>query len=227
VAIRIDSSARLESRMKPWRVLLADDHDIVIEGLRRVLDHPDIEIVGAVNDGRSLLRAVEELGPDIVVTDVTMPLLNGIEAARQIRERDPGAKIVFLTMHQDVSFATEALAAGGSGYILKNSAGDELLTAIREAAKGRTYISRSIAEAVRHALSSRSNNWRSPLDKLTSRQREVLQLLAEGLPVKEIAGRLHLSPRTVEFHKYRIMDELGLRTTAELSRYAARHGIVG
>jgi DNA-binding NarL/FixJ family response regulator len=212
--------------MKPWRVLLADDHDIVIEGLRRVLNHPEIEIVGAVNDGRSLLRAAKDVHPDIIVTDVTMPLLNGIDATRQIRESDPDVKIIFLTMHPDVSFATEALAAGGSGYVLKNSAGDELLTAIREAMNGRTYVTKSIAEAVKLGLSSRSNTWRSPLDKLTSRQREVLQLLAEGLQVKEIAVRLHVSPRTVEFHKYRIMDELGLRTTAELSRYAARHGIV-
>jgi len=212
--------------MKPWRVLLADDHDIVIEGLRRVLNHPDIEIVGAVHDGRSLLRAAKEIQPDIIVTDVTMPLLNGIDATRQIRERDPGVKIIFLTMHPDVSFAAEALAAGGSGYVLKNSAGDELLTAIREAVSGRKYVTKSIAEAVKLGLSSRSNAWRSPLDKLTSRQRDVLQLLAEGLQVKEIAARLHVSPRTVEFHKYRIMDELGLRTTAELSRYAARHGIV-
>jgi DNA-binding NarL/FixJ family response regulator len=212
--------------MKPWRVLLADDHDIVIEGLRRVLDHPDIEIVGAVHDGRALLRATKEIRPDIIVTDVTMPLLNGIDAARQIRKSNPGVKIIFLTMHPDVSFATEALAAGGSGYVLKNSAGDELLTAIRDAMKGRTYVTKSIAQAVNLGLSSRSNSWRSPLDKLTSRQREVLQLLAEGLQVKEIAVRLHVSPRTVEFHKYRIMDELGLRTTAELSRYAARHGIV-
>ena len=212
--------------MKPWRVLLADDHDIVIEGLRRVLNHPEIEIAGAVHDGRALLRAAREIHPDIIVTDVTMPLLNGIDATRQIRESDPDVKIIFLTMHPDVSFATEALAAGGSGYVLKNSAGDELLTAIREAMNGRTYVTKSIAEAVKLGLSSRSNTWRSPLDKLTSRQREVLQLLAEGLQVKEIAVRLHVSPRTVEFHKYRIMDELGLRTTAELSRYAARHGIV-
>ena len=212
--------------MKPWRVLLADDHDIVIEGLRRVLNHPEIEIAGAVHDGRALLRAAREIHPDIIVTDVTMPLLNGIDATRQIRESDPNVKIIFLTMHPDVSFATEALAAGGSGYVLKNSAGDELLTAIREAMNGRTYVTKSIAEAVKLGLSSRSNTWRSPLDKLTSRQREVLQLLAEGLQVKEIAVRLHVSPRTVEFHKYRIMDELGLRTTAELSRYAARHGIV-
>jgi DNA-binding NarL/FixJ family response regulator len=212
--------------MKPCRVLLADDHDIVIEGLRRVLNHPEIEIVGAVNEGRSLLRAAQEIHPDVIVTDVTMPQLNGIDAVRQIRENDAEVKIIFLTMHPDISFATEALAAGGNGYVLKNSAGDELLKAIREVAKGRTYVTKSIAQAVKQGLSARSNTWRSPLDKLTSRQREVLQLLAEGLQAKEIAARLHVSPRTVEFHKYRIMDELGLRTTAELGRYAARHGIV-
>jgi DNA-binding NarL/FixJ family response regulator len=129
-------------------------------------------------------------------------------------------------MHPDVTFATEALAAGGTGYVLKSSAGNELIPAIREVAEGRTYVTKSIAESVKQGLSARSNTWRSPLDKLTSRQREVLQLLAEGLQVKEIAVRLHLSPRTVEFHKYRIMDELGLRTVAELGRYAARHGLV-
>jgi DNA-binding NarL/FixJ family response regulator len=162
----------------------------------------------------------------MIVADVTMPLLNGIEAARQIHKSNPGVKIIFLTMRQDVTFATEALAAGGSAYVLKNSAGDELLTAIREVGQGRTYITKSIAESVKLGLSARSNTWRSPIDKLTPRQREVLQLLAEGLQVKEIGVRLHVSPRTVEFHKYRIMDELGLRTVAELGRYAARHGLV-
>jgi DNA-binding NarL/FixJ family response regulator len=211
---------------KRWRVLLADDHDIVIEGVRQVLNQPGIEIVGTVNNGRSLLRAARELRPDIIVTDLTMPFLNGIEATRRIRQTNPDVKVIFLSMHPDVSFATEALAAGGSGYVLKNSAGDELLPAIQAAMTGRTYVTKSIAKAVQQGLSARSNTWRSPLDKLTLRQREVLQLLAEGLPVKEIAFRLNLSPRTVEFHKYRIMDELGLRSTAELSRYAARHGIV-
>jgi DNA-binding NarL/FixJ family response regulator len=212
--------------MKRWRLLLADDHDIVVEGLRRVLDQPDLEIAGVVNDGRSLLRAAKELQPDFIIADITMPLLNGIDAARQIRKSNAHVKIIFLTMHPDVTFATEALAAGGAGYVLKSSAGSELVKAIREAAKGRTYVTKSIAEQVEQGLSDRSKTWRSPLDQLTSRQREVLQLLAEGLQVKEIAVRLRLSPRTVEFHKYRIMDELGLRTVAELSRYAARHGIV-
>jgi len=212
--------------MNRWKLLLADDHNIVIEGLRRILDHPDFEIAGVVNNGRSLLRAAKEIQPDIIIADITMPLLNGIDAARQIRKSNPDVKIIFLTMHPDVTFATEALAAGGSGYVLKNSAADELVTAIREAIQGRTYITKSIAEAVKHGLSSRSNTWRNPLDKLTWRQREVLQLLAEGLQVKEIAVKLNLSPRTVEFHKYRIMEELGLRTAAEIARYAARHGIV-
>jgi DNA-binding NarL/FixJ family response regulator len=212
--------------MKPLRLLLADDHDIVIEGLRRVLDHPDFEIAGVVNDGHSLLRAAKDIQPDIIITDVTMPLLNGIEAVREIRKNDRTVRIIFLTMHPDVTFATEALAAGASGYVLKNSAGEELGTAIREAMKGNVYVTKSIAEAVKNAASSRAQSWRSPLDKLTLRQREVLQLLAEGLHVKEIATKLNVSPRTVEFHKYRIMDELGLRTGAELARYAARHGIV-
>jgi DNA-binding NarL/FixJ family response regulator len=212
--------------MKRLRLLLADDHAIVIEGLRRVLDRPDLEIVDVVKDGRALVRAAKEARPDMIIADITMPLLNGIDAARQIRKSNPEVKIIFLTMRQDVAFATEALAAGGTGYVLKSAAGDELLTAIEEVARGRTYIAKSIAESVKQGLSARSNTWRSPLDKLTSRQREVLQLLAEGLQVKEIAEKLHVSPRTVEFHKYRIMDELGLRTVAELGRYAARHGIV-
>jgi DNA-binding NarL/FixJ family response regulator len=212
--------------MKPWRVLLADDHDIVIEGLRLVLDHPDIQIVGAVNEGRALLHTAELLQPDIIVTDVTMPLLNGIEAAKQLRKSNPDVKIIFFTMHSDVSFAIEALAAGATGYVLKSSVGYDLIRAIREVAEGRSYVTESLREAVMQGLSSRSKTYRSPLDMLTTRQREVLQLLAEGLQAKDIAFRLNVSRKTVEFHKYRIMGELGLRTTAEIIRYAARHGIV-
>ena len=168
--------------MKRWRVLLADDHDIVIEGLRRVLDHPDLEIVGVVNDGRALLRAAKEMQPDIIIADITMPLLNGIDAARQIRESNPDVKIIFLTMHPDVTFATEALAAGGSGYVLKNSAGDELLTAIREAMQG-TYLRDEIDRGSREAgLSSRSNTWRSPLDKLTLTPARGVAVAGGGAP---------------------------------------------
>jgi DNA-binding NarL/FixJ family response regulator len=212
--------------MKCWRVLLADDHDIIIEGVRRILDQPGFQIVGTAKDGLSLLRAVKETQPDVVITDITMPLLNGIEAARRILKIAPDVRIIFLTMHSDINFVNEALAAGGCGYLLKTSAGDELIPAIREAVKGRPYLIQSIAEAVRCGLSSRSSSWPSPKDKLTVRQREVLHLLAEGFDVKEIAAKLNMSPRTVEFHKYRIMETTGLRTSAELSRYAVRLGIV-
>jgi len=207
---------------KPWRVLLADDHDIVLEGLRRVLDRPDFEIVGTVPDGRSLVNAARETRPDIVVCDITMPLLNGIDAARQILSDMPGVKVVFLTMHSDVTFATEALATCGSGYVLKSTAGEELVTAIQEAIQGRVYVTKSIADPVLDALSRLA---RSIHDSLTTRQREVLQMIAEGMQAKEIAVKLNISPRTVEYHKYRIMDELGVRTLAELVRYASRHGI--
>ncbi|HEY7334747.1 MAG TPA: response regulator transcription factor [Bryobacteraceae bacterium] len=212
--------------MKRWRILLADDHDIVVEGLRRVLDEPDFEIVGVVHDGRALIRAAEELQPDAIVADVTMPLLNGMDAARQIRQKNPDAKIVFLTMHPDVTFATEALAAGALGYVLKSSAGSSLAAAVREALDGRIYISETIAGEVARSLSARTYSGRDPRDSMTARQREVLQLLAEGRHVKEIALKLNLSPRTVEFHKYRIMAQLGVRTVADLVRYATRHGIV-
>jgi DNA-binding NarL/FixJ family response regulator len=212
--------------MRVNRLLLGDDHDIVVEGLRRILDQPEFEIVGVVSDGRSLLRAAEELQPDVIIVDITMPLLNGIEAVRQIRKTNRKVIIIFLTMHSEVIFATEAIAAGASGYVLKNSAAEELVTAIRETLRGHTYITSSLTEAVNKGLSARSNSWRSPLDKLTLRQREVLQLLAEGHQVKEIAVRLNVSPRTVEFHKYRIMDQLNLHSVAELSRYAVSCGIV-
>jgi DNA-binding NarL/FixJ family response regulator len=211
--------------MKRCRLLLADDHDILIEGLRRVLDRADLEIVGVVNDGRALVDAAEELQPDLIISDLTMPVLNGIEAMRQIRKTNTRVKIIFLTMHADLALATEALAAGGSGYVLKSRAGKELLTAVREVMKGLVYVTSSIAEAVRSGLSS-PNASRSPNDRLTSRQREVLQLLAEGMHVKAIAGKLRVSPRTVEFHKYRIMEELGLHSVVELGSYAAKHKIV-
>ncbi len=208
--------------MKRLRILLADDHAVVIEGLRRILERRDFEIVGAVADGHALVEAVGALQPDITVTDIAMPLLNGIEAARQIRQENPQAKIIFLTMHPEVIYARQALAAGGCGYVLKSSAGDELITAIDEAVQGRVFITGSIAQEV----ASRPTASTSPLEGLTRRQREVLQLLAEGRQAKEIAATLNVSPKTVEFHKYRLMDVLGVHTTAELARYAAKNGLV-
>ena len=212
--------------MKRWRLLLADDHDIVIAGLRLVLDQPDFEIVGTVRDGRALLRAARQLLPDVVITDVTMPLLNGIDAARQLRLIDPVVKIVFLTMHSEVSYAIEALALGGCGYVLKSSGADELPLAIRKVLEGEAYVAGPIADLVKRALESRSRAKGPGVRRLTSRQREVLQLLAEGRPVKEIAFTLHVSSKTVEFHKYRIMEELGVHSVAELVRSAITLGIV-
>ncbi len=206
-------------------VLLADDHEVVIEGLRRILD-PEFDIVGTVPDGRALVAAAARLNPDVIVADISMPLLNGVEAARQIKSAQKRIHIIFLTMHPDVTYITEALEAGSSGYVLKSSAGSELVTAIREALDGRCYVTPSIALPLEGALrDGLAGSQRKP-GVLTARQREVLQLVAEGRPVKEIAGILHLSSRTVEFHKYGIMRQLGLRTTAELTHYAIKHGIL-
>ena len=212
--------------MKRSTILLADDHAVVIEGLRRILDRRDFKVVGVVADGRALLQAAARLKPDLIVTDIAMPLLNGIDAAREILAHNRKTKIIFLTMHPEVAYASAALAAGASGYVLKSAAGEELVGAIREVLKGRTYISETIAESVARAREIRPTKERSAIDGLTGRQREVLQLLAEGRQAKEIAALLKLSPKTVEFHKYRIMDILGVRTVADLARYAVKHGIV-
>jgi DNA-binding NarL/FixJ family response regulator len=191
--------------VKRWRLLLADDHDIVLAGLRLVLDQPDFEIVGTVTDGRALVQATGEPRPDVIVTDITMPLLNGIDAARQVRKVDSTVKIIFLTMHPDIGYATEALSLGHCGYVLKSSVADELPAAIREVLRGRTYVAQAIREPGMHALQAPAHHGETASEGLTFRQREVLQMLAEGRSVKEIASTLNVSPRTVEFHKYRIM----------------------
>ena len=210
--------------MKRARVLLADDHRIIVEGLRGILE-PEFELVGAVEDGRALVAAAQKLNPDVIVADISMPLLNGIEAAQQLKRANSPAKIIFLTMHPDVTYATRALEAGALGYVLKHSASSELIAAIREALKGRVYVTPMIAKDVLQSFMDGSyNSGRTSLE-LTPRQREVLQLLAEGRSAKEIANILHISARTVEFHKYRIMDDLDLHTNAALVQYAVKHGI--
>jgi len=211
--------------MKSPRVLLADDHAIVLEGLRRILE-PDFEIVAVVADGRALVAAAEELQPDLIVADISMPLLNGIEAARQIRKSNRKVKIIFLSMHPDVTYAAVALGAGGSAYVLKSSAGDEILVAIQEAMAGRIYVTPSIDVGLVRAQMTRASRRNDLQVKLTPRQREVLQLIAEGRTSKEMAKILNLSPRTIEFHKYRITEALALHTTAELVQFAVRAGIV-
>ncbi len=211
--------------MRRPRVLLADDHKIVAEGLRSLLE-PEFELVGLVEDGRALVAAAQKLNPDVIVADISMPLLNGIEAARQLKKGTSQAKIVFLTMHPDVMYATRALEAGASAYVLKHAAPSELITAIREALKGRIYLTPMIAKDVLESFSVGSRKARKSDLELTPRQREVLQLVSEGRSAKEIASILHISTRTVEFHKYRLMEALGIRTNAELIQYAIKHGIV-
>ena len=209
--------------MKRPRVLLADDHRIVAEGLRGLLE-PEFELIGIVEDGRALLTAAEKLRPDVIVADISMPLLNGIEAVRQIKRTNEDIKVVFLTMHPDVTYAASAFEAGASGYVLKHSAPSELITAIQAALRGKTYVTPLLAGELMHFYKERPNQG-DELSKLSPRQREVLQLLAEGHSAKEIASILDISARTVEFHKYRMMEALGLKSAAELIRYAVKHGI--
>lgn len=207
-----------------YRLLLADDHAIVTAGLRHILE-PTYEIVGEVSDGRALVLAEERLRPDIVIVDISMPLLSGIEATRQIRKHNSEVKIIFLTMHPDITYAFEALRAGGSGYVLKCAAGTEVLDAIRETMNGRIYVTPSINRELLHARIKAAGPRADASDHLTGRQREVLQLLAEGRSLKEIANILHVSIKTAEFHKYRVMKLLGLHTTAEITKVAVKLGI--
>jgi len=207
--------------VKRPRILLADDHRIVAEGLRGLLE-PEFELVGIVEDGRALLAAAEKLRPDVIVADISMPLLNGIDSVRQIKKANEQIKVVFLTMHPDVTYAASAFEAGASGYVMKHSAPSELITAIQSALRGKKYVTPLLAGELMQLYRERSDE----PGKLTPRQREVLQLLAEGLSAKKIASILNISPRTAEFHKYRIMNELRITSVAELIQYAISQGIV-
>ena len=207
------------------RVLLADDHLIVAEALKSLLAQ-EFDLVGVVEDGRALVEAAGKLRPDVIVTDVTMPHLNGIDALIQLRQSGDRVPVVFLTMHRDVSFARRALDAGASGFVLKHSAPAELLSALRAALEGKTYLTPQLAAEVLEAVKQGPAQAGDPIASITARQREVLQLLAEGHPAKEIAAKLSISSRTVEFHKYQMMETLGLRTNAELIHFAIKHGLV-
>jgi DNA-binding NarL/FixJ family response regulator len=207
------------------KIILADDHAIILDGLRRILE-PQFEIVATATDGRTLVAQIERLKPDAAVVDISMPLLNGLEALRQCKSAHFRTRFVFLTASPDVALATQAFRLGASGYVLKHAAAEELLVAMREALAGRTYITPRIANEVLQNLMSRPTDTANDGSGLTGREREVLQLLAEGKIIKEVASILHVSPRTVEFHKNNIVAKTGLRTTAELARYAARHGVV-
>jgi len=207
------------------RVLLADDHRLVAEALKSLLT-PEFDLVGVVEDGRALVEAAGRLRPDVIVADVTMPHLNGIDALVQLRQAGDRVPVVFLTMHRDAAFARRALDAGASGFVLKHSAPAELVTAIRAALDGRTYLTPQLAGEVLEAMKQGPEQARDPIGSLTPRQREVLQLLAEGRSGKQIASSLGISARTVEFHKYQMMEALGVHTNAELTHFAIKHGLV-
>jgi DNA-binding NarL/FixJ family response regulator len=211
--------------MAKTKVILADDHSIVLDGLRGIL-RDDCEIIGTFADGRALVEAYPQCRPDVTVVDISMPILNGIDATRQICRIDPAARIIVLTMHADITYATEAFEAGASGYVVKSAAAQELITAIRAVAGGKVYVSPTIAQDLVNLALHRRDSGRIAKPDLTPRQREVLQLVAEGYSIKEVAKLLSLSPKTVEYHKYRIMEQLDLSSTAELTQYAIKHGLV-
>ncbi len=206
-------------------VVLADDHTLVLEGLRKILE-TEYDVVGTAEDGRVLLNVAQEQNPDVVVMDISMPQLNGLDAGRQLHKMLPTCKIIFLTMHAEPTYAKEAFQAGASGFLLKRSAASELILAIQAVLKDQFYVTPAIAKDLLLPLvgeAKRSSHKKPPL---TPRQREVLQLVAEGKAVKDIAHILHLSSKTVEFHKTQIMRELNMRSTVELTKYAVAHGLV-
>ena len=209
--------------MKP-RVIVADDHTLVAEALSQVIGL-HCEVVATVPDGHALLESVMFHKPDVVVIDISMPLLNGLEAGRQIKAKMPGVKLIFLTMNEDPEVAIEALRFGASGYVLKKSAASELLESIQAAVRGRTYVTRQITRGMQESF-IRNPQVRSSPKSLTPRQRQVVQLLAEGNSMKQAAAILQVTPRTVAFHKYRIMQDLGLKTTADLIQFAVKNRIV-
>jgi len=209
--------------MKKIRVLLADDHRMFLAGLQKLLE-TEFEVVGAVEDGRELVRAALESAPDVIVADISMPSLNGIEAARQLRANGSDARVLFLTMHGDSLFVREALRAGASGYVLKRDAPDKLVIAIRQVMRKRSYMSPEVVQGI--ATGTYDPAAERALGNLTPRQREVLQLVAEGRTLKEIAAEINISVKTVEFHKSQLMQRLTVHSSAELTAIAIRHGLV-
>jgi DNA-binding NarL/FixJ family response regulator len=206
------------------RIILADDHALFAEALCRLIA-PSVEVVATVGDGRALLEAAPRLRPDVVVLDVAMPLLNGLDAGRELKKKLPTVKLIFLTMNEDPELAVEAMRAGASGFLLKTSAGAELFTAIRDALKGKKYITPQIARGMQECFIQDPRGVR-PEKAFTTRQREVVQLLVEGKPMKVVADILRIAPRTVAFHKYRVMQVHGIKTNAELVQFAIKNRII-
>ena len=210
--------------MRRIQILLADDHTMICAGFRKLLE-PEYGVVGIVGDGLSLIKAAEQLKPDLVLVDIGMPLLNGLDAARTLKKVMPGMKLIFLTMNPDADIAGEALQMGASGYLLKNSQGDELLRAVRDVMRGMTYVTPAIKQAIEERFIQDPKSASRPRH-LTPRHREIVQMLAEGRSPREIASVLEISVRTVRFHKYEIMKELGTTSNAELVQYAIKHSLI-
>ncbi|MSQ97687.1 MAG: response regulator transcription factor [Xanthomonadales bacterium] len=213
--------------MRPTRVVLADDHALVLGAFRHLLSSvadSQIEIVGTAANGRELIKVVREQKPDVVVTDISMPLLNGLDAGIKLLKLMPGLKIIFLTVNDDPDLVADVIRAGAKGYLLKNSVTSELLQAIRAVASGSTYITPLVTGNMLSSIIQ--GDKRERFSKLTVRQREILQLLAEGRTMKETARVLSVTPRTVAFHKYRIMETLGVENNAQLIRFAVRSGLL-
>jgi DNA-binding NarL/FixJ family response regulator len=206
------------------RILLADDHNLVAELCKRLLE-PEFQVVGIVNNGRDLVLAAAQLKPDVIVVDIAMPVLNGLDAGKQVKEALPTVKLVYLTMNTDPELALTAFDLGASGYLLKTCAASEMVLAVREILRGKTYLSPTLKEKVAY-LGWRHQKMVKEADRLSHRQREVLQLLAEGKVMKEIGATLNVAARTVAFHKYRIMNVLGAKNNADLVRYAVRNHLV-
>lgn len=208
-----------------YRVLIADDHTLVADLCKKLLE-TEFDVVGTVSNGRALVRAAAELQPDVVVVDIAMPILNGLDASQRVKEILPSVKVVFLTMNRDTELVAEAFRRGASAYLLKTCAATEMVTAVREVLCGRSYVPRALAKDTVSFLRRNAKKMVGEEEKLTDRQREVLQLLAEGKVMKEIGSVLNMTTRTVAFHKYRIMEVLGARSNAELVRYAVRNHMV-
>jgi DNA-binding NarL/FixJ family response regulator len=211
--------------MKRLRVLLGDDHALILDGIRSSLQAHH-EIVGQATDGKVLVEAAQRLRPDLIILDISMPVLNGLESAKRIKEALPSTRLIFLSQHLNPAYLKQALKAGASGYVLKSGATEELLKAISTAMRGETYITPSFGQDVIARLWNRSGEISDQSEELTERQREILQLIVEGRGNKEIADVLHLSIKTIEFHRARIMDKLGVRSAAELTKVALQQGII-
>jgi len=208
------------------RLILADDHTILVEAFRKLLE-PHCEVVGIVSDGRALVETASRLKPDVSIVDISMPLMNGLEAGMRLKELIPTMKLIFLTMNEDPDLAVEAIRSGASGYLLKSSAASELIRAIQLALRGKTYVTPQIARGMEKAFITNPNpRPKARAKALTPRQREVVVLLAEGKSMKEIASVLNVTPRTIAFHKYRVMRELNLKTTADLIQFAIKARIL-